>query len=312
MKLTVIVPTYRRPKDLHRCLIALTQQSRMADEVIVVAREEDAETKALLADFPEIGVLPLNVVIVEIPGQVAALNAGLDAASGDAICITDDDAAPRAQWLARIEAHFVSDKRVGGVGGRDWMTLSQGMLTGQRDLVGKIQSFGRIIGNHHLGFGAPRKVEILKGANMSYRAEAIRDLRFDTTLRGRGAQVHNDMGFSLSVLRKGWDLLYDPLVEVDHYPAERFDEDGREVKETVALENAAYNLHWVVLHHLTGSRRMRFLGWMYFVGTRDSPGLLHVLRGLKSGNKDVIRCWEATQRGARDAKKAFLQQASRA
>lgn len=39
MKLTVLVPSYRRPDDLARCLKALQQQARPADQVVVVVRD---------------------------------------------------------------------------------------------------------------------------------------------------------------------------------------------------------------------------------------------------------------------------------
>ncbi|WP_455777492.1 glycosyltransferase family 2 protein, partial [Burkholderia stabilis] len=44
MKISVLVPTYRRPADLARCLLALQRQHRLPDEVIVVARPEDDAT----------------------------------------------------------------------------------------------------------------------------------------------------------------------------------------------------------------------------------------------------------------------------
>src|SRR5438874_2649898 len=111
--LSVLVPTYRRPQDLRRCLEALKTQTRPADEVILVVRDNDEETRAFLErfDFQE---LRLRAVTVGGAGQVAALDAGLQATSGEIIAITDDDAAPRPHWLARIEAHFAADWRVGG------------------------------------------------------------------------------------------------------------------------------------------------------------------------------------------------------
>ncbi|NTX23610.1 glycosyltransferase family 2 protein, partial [Burkholderia cepacia] len=49
MKISVLVPTYRRPADLARCLLALQRQQRLPDEVIVVARPEDDATHERLA-----------------------------------------------------------------------------------------------------------------------------------------------------------------------------------------------------------------------------------------------------------------------
>jgi hypothetical protein len=45
-----------------------------------------------------------------------------------------------------------------------------------------------LIGNHHLGVGEPREVDVLKGVNMSYRRTAIADIHFDERMRGTGAQ----------------------------------------------------------------------------------------------------------------------------
>ena len=99
MTITALVPTYRRPRDLARCLEALKCQVRTPDEVMVVMRDEDAETRDLLTHLDP-GSLVLRTVTVEKSGMVAALNPGLDAAEGNVISITDDDAAPRPDWLA--------------------------------------------------------------------------------------------------------------------------------------------------------------------------------------------------------------------
>lgn len=295
MNLTVLIPTYRRPKDLARCLEALCKQTRQADEVLVVVRDTDTETWAFLDAFsPE--SLPLHTVKVSIPGQVAALNAGLDAAHGDIIAITDDDAVAHADWLARIEAHFLSDDRLGGVGGRDWLYVGTElqdatMHPGASQVVGQVQWSGRVTSNHHIGVGEPREVDTLKGANMSYRRTAIANLRFDPRLRGTGAQVHNDMAFAFAIKRAGWKLLYDPMVAVDHYLAQRFDEDQRNTVNQIALVNAVHNETLVLLEHLPPVRRFIFLVWAILVGTRSNFGLLQVLRFLPSEGGLTVQKW---------------------
>ncbi|MFP3693651.1 glycosyltransferase family 2 protein, partial [Burkholderia sp. SIMBA_048] len=81
---------------------------------------------------------------------------------------------------------FSADPRLGGLGGRDWMHLKGSAVYGERPIVGKIARSGKVIGNHHLGAGEAREVDVLKGAHMSYRRDAIRNIRFDTRLRGSG------------------------------------------------------------------------------------------------------------------------------
>lgn len=296
MNVTVIIPTYRRPKDLARCLEALRKQTRLANEVLVVVRDNDTETWTLLEAFIA-DCLPFRTVTVSVPGQVAALNAGIDAAQGEIMAITDDDAAPHADWLACIETHFLSDSRVGGVGGRDWIYCGTKLADGARKVVGRVQWFGRTIGNHHLGVGEPREVDVLKGANMAYRRAAISGLRFDERLWGTGAQVHNDMAFSLAVKRAGWKLIYDPMVVVDHYPAERFDEDQREKFNEIAFTNMVHNETLALLEHLPPVRRAVFIAWAILVGTRDGLGFVQWLRFLPTKGSLAGQKWLASIRG---------------
>jgi glycosyltransferase involved in cell wall biosynthesis len=278
MKISVIVPTYRRPKDLARCLTALSQQTRLADEVLVVVRDTDAETWMSLETL-NIDLLAMHSIKVVAPGVVEAMNAGLEAASGEIVAFTDDDAAPHNDWLELIEAHFLSNDRLGGVGGRDWVHCGTELQElGESSLVGQVQWFGRVIGNHHIGVGQSREVDVLKGVNMSFRRTAIRHLRFDRRMRGTGAQVHFELAFTLSLRRGDWKIIYDPLIGVNHYPAQRFDEDQRNLFNKTALLNEVHNETLALLEHLKPAQRIVFIAWAIFVGTRKKPGFLQWFR----------------------------------
>ncbi len=281
-RLSVIVPTYKRTDDLARCLRALRAQTRKPDQVVVVYRDTDEDTLTFLRglDPNEFNLTPVSV---SIPGQVAALNRGLASVCGDIVAITDDDAAPKPDWLETISRYFEAYPNVGGVGGRDAVYGAENESKKRR--VGVLQWYGRKIGHHHRGEGPPRFVDFLKGANMSFRSSAIEGLLFDYRLRGTGAQVHNDLAFSLSVRRRGWKLLYDPAVCVDHYPATRFDDDQRGKPSLDATYNAAYNETVAILDHLPRLRSPFFWGWTLLAGGRDLPGLLQCLRpwGRSSG-----------------------------
>jgi glycosyltransferase involved in cell wall biosynthesis len=295
--ISVIIPTYRRPNDLTRCLQALKQQTRPADEVLVVVRDSDSETWALFkqTDFHP---LPLKTVTVKVPGVVAALNAALDTTEKDVIAITDDDAAPHRDWLERIESYYLSDDRLGGVGGRDWVYWQNKLLEdSDTEIVGKLQWFGRVIGNHHRGVGQAREVDILKGVNMSFRRSAIAPIRFDERMRGTGAQVNFEMALCLSLKRNGWKLIYDPAIAVDHYPAKRFDEDKRDRLNEVALLNAVHNETLVLLENLPPLRRIVFMLWAVLVGTQEALGLIQWLRFVPKEGKIAARKWLASLRG---------------
>jgi glycosyltransferase involved in cell wall biosynthesis len=296
LTITVLVPTYRRPKDLARCLNALIQQERPADEVLLIVRDTDRETWQFLDEF-DFSALPLNMLKISSPGQVAALNLGLETAIGSIIAITDDDAAPHSDWLERIEQHFIHDPLIGAVGGRDWVYYDDQLVDGSKLTVGKIQWFGRVIGNHCFGVGEAREVDILKGANMSYRRSAIQSIQFDTRLRGEGAQVYNDLLFSQTVKRLGWKLIYDPAVSVDHFPAKRFDDDSRHQFNPIAQANKAHNETLSLLESLPGVRRYVFLIWATFVGNPSCIGVLQLFRHSPKRSLHLLSVLRATFSG---------------
>jgi GT2 family glycosyltransferase len=276
-RIAVVVPTYRRPAELARCLDAIARQRRGADQIIIVVREGDEATRSVLQAADPHG-RRLTVVVVQAGGVVAALNAGLAAAEAGIIAFTDDDAAPRPDWLRQIAARFAADLHLGGVGGRDWVHQHGRLEDASRSVVGRITWYGRCIGDHHLGVGPCREVDALKGVNMAFRARALAGVRFDTRLRGTGAQVCNELGVSLAVKRRGWRLAYDPQIAVDHYPAVRHDEDQRNTFSIEAIYNAAFNETLLLCGHFGSWRRSVFIVWALAVGHHASPGLLQWLR----------------------------------
>ena len=190
------------------------------------------------------------------------------------VAITDDDAVPHADWLERIEAVFAASPKVGGVGGRD---LIPGELGGPGELherVGVVQWWGRVVGNHHLGCGGPRTVHVLKGVNCAYRTALLRQVGFDRRLKGAGAQVHFELGIGLELIERGWSLVYDPAILVDHFPAPRQDYDKRNSFNARAVSDAVHNETVLLLQHLPAPRRAALMVWSLVCGTRAAPGLV--------------------------------------
>jgi cellulose synthase/poly-beta-1,6-N-acetylglucosamine synthase-like glycosyltransferase len=297
IKMTVLIPTYRRPQDLDRCLKALQQQIRPADEVLVTVRDIDAETWEFLATF-NLKSLPIKVLTITVPGVVAAINLGFESAKGDIISITDDDAAPHSDWLQQIETHFLADNCLGGLGGRDWMYVNGQLQDAQPGTsVGRIQWFGRMIGNHHIGEGEPQEVDILKGVNMSFRKIALANLHCDKRMKGTGAQVHFEVALSLAVKRNGWKLIYDSAVAVDHYPAQRFDEDQRHTFNSIAWANRSHNETVGLLDHLSLPQKIVYLLWAVLIGTRDVFGFVQLFRFLPTEKSLAAQKWWVSVQG---------------
>jgi len=289
LRISVLIATWRRPDDLRRCLAALDAQILGADEILVVVRADDAQTWAAL-DGVRLAAPVLRTISVDAHGVVAAMNAGLDAATGEIVAMTDDDTAPRPDWLERIHAHLEQRSDVAGVGGRDWQHLDSGIETGTQAVVAKLYPYGRLTGNQHLGSGGPREVDVLKGANMAFRRAALDGIRLDERLRGTGAQWHWELALGLAVKRAGWRLMYDPAIAVDHYLAERFDEDQRANRPLLALANEVHNETYALLRWLPWWHKITAFTYGVLIGTRRAPGALTAVeRCLREPDRSALR-----------------------
>jgi glycosyltransferase involved in cell wall biosynthesis/GT2 family glycosyltransferase len=286
---SVVVPTYRRIDRLAACLQGLRSQNRPADEVLVVVQTSDDASASLVSGLA-CGWPELRCLRVARPGLVAALNCGLAGANGSIVAFVDDDAVPSAEWLSRIVNTFERDDRVAAVGGRDVIVeggrvLEPGRRRGLRAVgggscVGRIQWFGRMVGNHHVGVGAARDVDVLKGANMSFRRQAVVDHGFDERLRGEGVQMHTELSICLPLRRRGLRVVYDPDIAVLHYPAARPLGDARDDFNSAAVASQAHNEALQILDYFGPLRRLVFMLWGLAIGTTSAPGLAVLARDV--------------------------------
>ena len=306
METSVVIPTYKRTIDLKRCLEGLSRQILLPNEVIIVVRDTDFETKYLLENI-NIKKINIKSVIVSKSGVVSALNEGVNHSKGDIIAFLDDDAVPSIIWLEKIVEYYKQDTNIGGVGGRD-LIFEKGVPVSNsfKHTVGKLQWFGRVIGNHHLGTGGYREVDVLKGVNMSFRREAIGQHRFDNNLKGTGAQVGNELAFCLLVKKDGWRLIYDPDLIVEHYPAVRHDEDKRKTFNETAYYNAVFNDTYIIASNFNSYfRNAIFYAWSILLGTSDKVGLTQWMRLFNKRENDTTKKFIICQKARLDGIKTW-------
>ncbi len=226
--------------------------------------------------------LPLVAAETTVPGVVEAMNRGLEAALDGIVAITDDDAAPFPDWLARMEGVYASDPRVMAVGGRDLVHVRGIVLPDRNCEVGRLSWFGRQVGSHHEGCGAPRDVDFLKGVNCSFLYRGGEGISFDRRLRGTGAQQHWELSLFLPMRKRG-RVVYDPLLRVDHFPSIRHDEDKRDTFNWLAARNGGYNEVVAIQSNLGAVGRLVFVPWSVLVGHSAHPGLFQAFRALLRG-----------------------------
>jgi hypothetical protein len=92
-------------------------------------------------------------------------------------------------------------------------------------------------------------------------------------------------------------MIYDPSIAVDHYPAQRFDEDQRHNFNDIALINLVHNETLILLEHLSPLRRIVFLLWSILVGTRESLGICQWLRLFPKQGQLATKKLQASLKG---------------
>lgn len=103
---SVIVPTYRRPAMLERCVCAIASQAYdpARYEIIVCDDGPDEATRTcvqrLAASHAQNGPRIRYVPVTSTQGPAGARNAGWRASLARSIAFTDDDTIPDTQWLA--------------------------------------------------------------------------------------------------------------------------------------------------------------------------------------------------------------------
>ena len=231
LSVSVIVCTLGREPRLADTIASLLAQDHAPHEVLVV--DNDPQTQGvhrLLA-----GVDDARVVVVPEPrrGLSFARNAGLEAATGQLIAFTDDDAVADPMWLRALAAVFVRHPSVACVTGlvlpaelatpeHVWFEQFGGFAKGFSRSVWRLDddpSAARIGPLGHRGPVFPYTAgEFGSGNNMAFDADALRSIGgFDAAL-GAGSRTRGgeDLDAFLRILLGGGTLVYEPSALVRH------------------------------------------------------------------------------------------------
>jgi glycosyltransferase involved in cell wall biosynthesis len=92
MRISVIIPTHRRPTLLARALDSVLAQGRAADEIIVVDDAADAQTQTIVERVASQTDVPVRYIRNHAdPGACGSRNLGAFESTGDWLAFLDDD-----------------------------------------------------------------------------------------------------------------------------------------------------------------------------------------------------------------------------
>lgn len=116
-RVTVILPTYRRPESLARTLAGLAGQDPGVEWELVVIDNDDAPgAEAVFRSSEEAFGGRARMVRETRRGSAYARNRGIEASRGDVTAMIDDDVVPAPDWLGKLVEPILAG-RCSGVGG---------------------------------------------------------------------------------------------------------------------------------------------------------------------------------------------------
>jgi len=180
---SVVIPVKDDALELARCLRALRDQTRPADQIVVVDNGS-RDASALVALAAGVEVVPCAT-----PGIPAASARGYDSARGDLILRLDADCIPGREWIERMLDTFARHPDAGAI-------------TGGADFVDGPRVARRILAWLYLGgyfavtwpaLGHPP----LFGSNFGMRREAWTDAA--ASVHRAGFDIHDDLDLAFHV-----------------------------------------------------------------------------------------------------------------
>lgn len=108
MKISVIIPTKNRAKDLMNAVASIVAQARLPDELILV---DQSDSNACMREIQDLvnGVLYLNHIYdPSVSGLIDAKRVGVSNSSGDIVCFLEDDVVLEPDYIGQMESAFDS------------------------------------------------------------------------------------------------------------------------------------------------------------------------------------------------------------
>ena len=298
---SVIIPTFRRPRLLMMCVESILAGSRRPDEIIVVGRTGDKETEqavVTIAAAPREGVKVCSAWVMK-PGHVPPVETGLRTASGELVAVVDDDVTVTPEWLFHMVSHF-SDPAIGVVGGR--VLVPGAPAPKAKGRPGCISWYGKMWGNlGSLDGTTTIEVDSVMEGNWIWRRGLLTALEFDPILNFDDASMYG-LDLCLQAKKRGFKVVYEPRALAYHHPAPRAPELDRHHRGPRVFCYCR-NYTYIILKRFRFWRRVVFLSWWFLIGEGEACGFGSVLaESLMPGRRKrryPVQAWRGKTEGIR-------------
>lgn len=167
---SLIIPVRNGEKTLEQCLDCIVRQDCENYEIVIIDNGSTDRTKEIINTFAQ-HFSNISYVFESKLGRGQARNAGVAAANGEVIAMTDVDCLVEKDWLSRLTGPILNNEAIATSGfekdaiGNYWSRMRQ--AEDWRFIQEKIK------GNH---------IDHLDTKNFAIRADVLKRLRFDPEL----------------------------------------------------------------------------------------------------------------------------------
>ncbi len=296
-----MIPTRDRPRDLAAAVESVLRQTVVPATLVIVDQSPGSESKDLIGQIyaeapPRIGEKPRLTYVHDphISGLAEARNRAMDLLEDGIWLFLDDDVILEPRFVEEILAAYTRRPEATGVSGvvtnyskpplefRLWRSIfMRGPFRDDRQAV-----YWRV---EELRDHEPLRVSRLGGGLMSFRAEAIQQLRFNDHLRG--VSEGEDVDFCLSLGPRA-QFFMAPRARLVH----KHSAIGREQRHFLArLSRGAFYLYGRHWNH-------GFKNRLCFLWLKAGCALLASASALR---RRSLEPWRAFLTGARDARETL-------
>ena len=256
-RISIIIATYRRPRQLERCLCSLRAADRPTGDMEIIVVDDGGGLAALSPGLSE-GLSVSVIQMAENVGQSRAQSAGVEASCGDLLAFLDDDAVVDRGWIRAIEGYFAAHPMINVVLGkvlpldsRHLLARTKQQVYDRRHRLYTDHEFGAsLLKQHHLTCAAGIHIaDHVSGGNFAIRRSALK--------RAGGLVVEVRKGcdkiFSQRLLSAGEVIGYEQAMVIRH------EHDTSYVRLFTNSYYEGHDLYIVLLRQQTGGKRFRLI-----------------------------------------------------